>query len=506
MPHGQGMPRKYTEDKLKQLGIYIHTDDPAELFTLQEKLGKGSYGDVFKAVRAKGPGAGEVVAIKIISIDDNDVLDDVRKEIKILSECHHENVVSYLGSYFKADNLWIAMEYCGGGSVNDLCQAMNTSLTENQIALICREALRGLQYLHGQRMIHRDIKGGNILLTNSGDVKLADFGVSAQLFNTFSKRNTFVGTPYWMAPEVIQKNTYDAKADIWSLGITAIEMAEIYPPFAEVHPMRVLFIIARQDPPTLKEKHLWSDKFHDFVSCCLQKEVDKRPDAETLLKHPFVANCRAKAILEELVLEKGLQSAGRRMATYDPQSEGTYVENVDQFGTTVINSDDEFDQFGTTVMTDEPEGKGRSELSDFFYGGGRGDSAEQGTDTMRIRKFDTTDRRTLTADPSRGFGLHDQLQAIFRKDCCINVPFLNLNYLSPAHLLSANKAYDSKKMIHDLCPEEIEVKVSDVKLPPTLGNLVRSLAYHQHRRDGVAMSLSELEQDDRIITELTSTV
>ena len=112
----------------------------------------------------------------------------------------------------------------------------------------------------------------------------------------------------------------------------------------------------------------------------------------------------------------------------------------------------------------------------------------------------------MTADPSRGFGLHDQLQAIFRKDCCINVPFLNLNYLSPVHLLSTRKAYDSRKMVNDLCPEELDVKVTDAKLPPTLSNLVRSLAYHQHRRDGVAMSLSELEQDDRIISELTSTV
>ena len=159
-----------TSDIIKNLGVTISSEDPTNLFDLQEKLGKGSYGHVYKAVR-KG-NASDVVAIKIISIDAQDVLEDVRREITILSECNNPNIVNYLGSYFKDDNLWICMEYCGGGSVSDLCQIMEASLTENQIALICRESLKGLNYLHQQRKIHRDIKGGNILLTESGDVKL----------------------------------------------------------------------------------------------------------------------------------------------------------------------------------------------------------------------------------------------------------------------------------------------------------------------------------------------
>eukprot|EP01087_Luapelamoeba_hula_P019366 TRINITY_DN6403_c0_g1_i2.p2 TRINITY_DN6403_c0_g1~~TRINITY_DN6403_c0_g1_i2.p2 ORF type:complete len:154 (-),score=29.53 TRINITY_DN6403_c0_g1_i2:730-1191(-) len=148
------------------------------------------------------------------------------------------------------------MEYCGGGSAIDICNILGTGINEDQIALICREALRGLEYLHRIKKLHRDIKGGNILLTDQGDVKLADFGVSATLASTFSKRNTFVGTSYWMAPEVIRENKYDGRADVWSLGITAIELAETLPPYSQIHPMRVLFMISKAQPPTLSKPHL----------------------------------------------------------------------------------------------------------------------------------------------------------------------------------------------------------------------------------------------------------
>ncbi|EGC36664.1 hypothetical protein DICPUDRAFT_150832 [Dictyostelium purpureum] len=280
-----------------KLGVPILPDDPGTIFHLQERLGKGSFGQVFKAVHIVD---GKVVAIKIISLDDQEAIKDVRKEISILAECNDRNIVQYYGSYFKDHQLWIVMEYCGGGSISDLLQVIDT-ISEDEIALICREALKGLSYLHEFKKIHRDIKGGNILLNDSGEVKLADFGVSAQLFNTFSKRNTFVGTPYWMAPEVIQENKYDGKADIWSLGITAIEMAEGLPPNANVHPMRVIFMIPREESPGLSEKDLWSQKFQDFLSKCLTKDPSERPTAKELLDHEFIQINKPISILADLV-------------------------------------------------------------------------------------------------------------------------------------------------------------------------------------------------------------
>ncbi|GAM21104.1 hypothetical protein SAMD00019534_042790 [Acytostelium subglobosum LB1] len=280
-----------------KLGVPISPEDPATIFQKQERLGKGSFGQVFKAININD---GSVVAIKIISLYDQEAIKDVRKEISILAECNDTNIVRYYGSYFKDHQLWIAMEYCGGGSISDLLQLVEC-FSEDEIALVCREALKGLQYLHECKKIHRDIKGGNILLNDKGEVKLADFGVSAQLFSTFSKRNTFVGTPYWMAPEVIQENKYDGKADVWSLGITAVEMAEAIPPNANVHPMRVIFMIPREDPPTLKDKDKWSPKFHDFIAKCLTKDPSQRPSSSELLKHEFVQTNKPFTILEDLI-------------------------------------------------------------------------------------------------------------------------------------------------------------------------------------------------------------
>ncbi|KAJ3440010.1 serine/threonine-protein kinase tao [Anaeramoeba flamelloides] len=248
---------------------------------LIEELGKGSYGSVYKA-RQKG--TGEIVAVKMISLEEDEGLDDIKIEIEILKKCKHKNIVKYIGTYFKEETLWIVMEYCGGGSVSDLCQILEKGLTEQQIAGIMYGSLEGLNYFHSNRKIHRDIKGGNILLTDKGEVKLADFGVSAQLTKTMSKRNTFIGTPYWMAPEVIQDyQNYDSRADIWSLGITAIELAEIVPPRCDIHPMRVLFIIPKKEAPKLKDARKYSKEFHDFIAKCLVKNYEKRPKAKQLL-------------------------------------------------------------------------------------------------------------------------------------------------------------------------------------------------------------------------------
>lgn len=215
-------------------------------------------------------------------------IENVRKEIQFLRECDHPNVTQFYGAYHKEGTLWIAMEYCGGGSVGDI--ARQRQFTSKEIAVILREALKGLAYLHSKKKIHRDVKGGNILLTEDGQVKIADFGVSAQLRNTASRRGTFVGTPYWMSPEMIQDSEYDYKADIWSLGITAIELAEQKPPLYDEHPMRVLLRIPRNPPPKLRSPKDWDIEFSTFLAFCLMKDPVKRPTATTCMDHAFIGS------------------------------------------------------------------------------------------------------------------------------------------------------------------------------------------------------------------------
>ncbi|XP_050789336.1 misshapen-like kinase 1 isoform X4 [Gopherus flavomarginatus] len=226
--------------------------------------------------------------------------EEIKQEINMLKKySHHRNIATYYGAFIKKspagndDQLWLVMEFCGAGSVTDLVKnTKGNALKEDCIAYICREILRGLAHLHAHKVIHRDIKGQNVLLTENAEVKLVDFGVSAQLDRTVGRRNTFIGTPYWMAPEVIACDenpdaTYDYRSDIWSLGITAIEMAEGAPPLCDMHPMRALFLIPRNPPPKLKSKK-WSKKFIDFIDTCLIKAYMSRPPTEQLLKFPFI--------------------------------------------------------------------------------------------------------------------------------------------------------------------------------------------------------------------------
>ncbi|XP_077586695.1 TRAF2 and NCK interacting kinase a isoform X23 [Stigmatopora nigra] len=270
--------------------------DPAGIFELVELVGNGTYGQVYKGRHVK---TGQLAAIKVMDVT-GDEEEEIKAEINMLKKySHHRNIATYYGAFIKKnppgidDQLWLVMEFCGAGSVTDLIKnTKGNSLKEEWTAYICREILRGLTHLHQHKVIHRDIKGQNVLLTENAEVKLVDFGVSAQLDRTVGRRNTFIGTPYWMAPEVIACDenpdaTYDFKSDLWSLGITAIEMAEGAPPLCDMHPMRALFLIPRNPAPRLKSKK-WSKKFQLFIESCLVKSHSQRPSTEQLLKHPFI--------------------------------------------------------------------------------------------------------------------------------------------------------------------------------------------------------------------------
>ncbi|DAZ95023.1 TPA: hypothetical protein N0F65_003649 [Lagenidium giganteum] len=263
-----------------------HDTNPEELYEVLERLGEGSYGKVYKAVNRE---TAQVIALKIVPVDSDETdLSSLTKEISILECCSSPYIVQYHGSFLYDAQLWICMEYCAAGSLADLMALRQQCLAEKEIAAVCANMVLGLDYLQNQRNIHRDIKAGNILLASNGVAKLADFGVSAQLTSTVNKRKTVIGTPFWMAPEVIQETQYDGKADIWSLGITAIELAEGEPPLSNVHPMRAIFMIPNRPPPTLKQQERYSTDFHNFLATCLQKDPAKRASATELLQHPFI--------------------------------------------------------------------------------------------------------------------------------------------------------------------------------------------------------------------------
>ena len=295
-----------SEDRFNKLTT---KDDPEKHYEILQMIGSGSYGEVAKARKRID---GSIAAVKLVKLEPGEELDEVLNEVNFLRDCQHPNIVGYFGCYMKKGAvkgqkiIWICMEFCGGGSVESAYKATKIPLLETEIMIIIRESLLGLAFLHDCQKLHRDIKCGNILLTEDGQVKLADFGVSTQLTRTLAKRNTFIGTPYWMAPEVItseqQGTYYDHKSDIWSLAITAIEMAECAPPMFDMHPMRVLFMIPKMDVPTLKPTGKWSNDFKDYLKICLIKDPDQRPEARALLQHPFVRpQQQSRDIIKHLV-------------------------------------------------------------------------------------------------------------------------------------------------------------------------------------------------------------
>ncbi|OJJ42941.1 hypothetical protein ASPZODRAFT_75205 [Penicilliopsis zonata CBS 506.65] len=316
--------------------------DPETIYMKQNCIGGGSFGRVYKGVDKR---TGESVAIKVIDVENaEDEVDDIIQEIAILSELNSPYVTKYHGSFLKGSHLWIIMEFCSGGSCSDLMRP--GPLAEDYIMIIVKELLRGLDYLHSDKKLHRDIKAANILLTSSGQVKLADFGVSGQLTATMTKKNTFVGTPFWMAPEVIKQSGYDYKADIWSLGITAIELAVGEPPYSDIHPMKVLFLIPKNPPPILPGN--FSRTFRSFVELCLRRDPRERPSARELLEHPFVKRAKKTTYLTELIErhERWQAFRGGRVAEDDDDA---FLEEQPQQAVSEQEKEEEEDlwDFGT---------------------------------------------------------------------------------------------------------------------------------------------------------------
>uniref|UniRef100_A0A8B9VNN5 non-specific serine/threonine protein kinase n=1 Tax=Anas zonorhyncha TaxID=75864 RepID=A0A8B9VNN5_9AVES len=342
--------------------IFDSFPDPSDTWEIIETIGKGTYGKVFKVLNKKN---GSKAAVKILD-PVHDIDEEIEAEYNILKALSdHPNVVKFYGMYYKkdvknGDQLWLVLELCNGGSVTDLVKGFlkrGERMNELIIAYILREALMGLQHLHENKTIHRDIKGNNILLTTEGGVKLVDFGVSAQLTSTRLRRNTSVGTPFWMAPEVIAceqqlDSSYDARCDAWSLGITAIELGDGDPPLADLHPMRALFKIPRNPPPTLQQPELWSSEFNDFINKCLTKDYEKRPTVSSLLQHDFIKQIEGKENVLQRQLMEFIDVHQQMGVTEKARFERIHTKKGN-YTKSLVSNQEEVDDLATLEVLDE---------------------------------------------------------------------------------------------------------------------------------------------------------
>ena len=354
------------DDIIKQL-VNID-DDPEEEFEIMEPLGEGSYGFVFKALHRQ---SGKIMAVKLIPLAKFDTVETCLKEMQIMATCVSRHIVAYSCAYYKDNNLWIVMEYCGAGSVKDILRLSKSTLSEETISALMYSVLHGLNYLHKNKLIHRDIKADNVLLTDDGEAKIADFGVSAKVLSTYGSMDSVIGTPFWMSPEILSRKKYTSKTDIWSLGITAIEMAEGEPPYSKLHTWMAMQKIRDNPARGLSQPSRWSEMFNDFVSLCLRVDPDERPTAEDLLQHPLIKDnpkslkllvAKYRELIEEARNNKAKKLKQRIDEGQKPQdNESSHINQEDnQDNSVIVNEDNsvinEDDNTGTVILhkVDEP--------------------------------------------------------------------------------------------------------------------------------------------------------
>ncbi|CAD8189864.1 unnamed protein product [Paramecium octaurelia] len=322
--------------------------NPENYYRLECVIGEGSYGQVYKGIQLDN---GKVVAIKIVPSSGE--IESLKREIQILRDCRCDNIVKYFGSYHSNGQLWLIMEYCSGGSVLELIKALQYPLPEEIIATILYQTVKGIDYMHSHKKIHRDIKCGNILIDHLGNIKLADFGVSTQLVHTMADTDTVIGSPFWMSPEILLKSRYSKKTDIWSLGITAIEMAEGEPPYAHIHPIRAMFAIKNNPPNSLTDQSKWSREFNQFVKRCLTLDPKERPSTKELLQDPFFQKyCKSREYIQQFILKCKKQIESYKLSKQKKQDEQQFQYSQEQVGVpldTLIECEEEED-LGTMII------------------------------------------------------------------------------------------------------------------------------------------------------------